>query len=636
MFRPKTGKRKNRIFRAEKRALMLGLDASGKTTILYKLKLGEVVTTIPTIGFNVETVELRTGDLTVWDVGGQEKIRPLWRHYTQATQVFIWVVDAADRGQFDLSKREFMTMLNNSELTPERYIIIANKQDLPAAASVDEVEEALDLKTLLAGKDYTVVPCDMTSDMATLYDALGSKGVRAPARRDADDEEAAEIARVEINNLLFRTAVFVHDKLGLPYVPTVKALRFGRVAEGAEQPQMPAEILSRILEFVELSDLVPRGMLARRYQRVYPQGCWLASRTFMTCAFVEIAHRVSLYLRTQTKQPTHPLTNPDATFDVKTTFRALLTLQVPEDLAPLHLLATAAMCVSLQRASADDGALPTILRLDPGITFVDCPKVAPGALKQLHRVMDFLTASLTALDSRVDESAPTLEDLAMNTIEPSLMIGGPDFGDDNKIFFRFEDKMKDMSALLVQGLHTCSVNAAEALLAYLQVYDTICRVAPDYSVGIEVPAVGTLQVAASPGILHGGPAVEKCIRTENYRMLEVDESERDVWLSMAEVEAVLDVVRGRVTNGLCARRCLAVKVKVREDLLPMFIAAACEVEGRRESGSPMKLLIVELANRGNVSKIMEEHNYQDLLNDAGIQFVYATTTTLQMVLSAEA
>ena len=38
---------------------MLGLDAAGKTTVLYKLKLGEVITTIPTIGFNVETVEYR-------------------------------------------------------------------------------------------------------------------------------------------------------------------------------------------------------------------------------------------------------------------------------------------------------------------------------------------------------------------------------------------------------------------------------------------------------------------------------------------------------------------------------------------------------------------------------------------------
>lgn len=62
---------------------MVGLDAAGKTTILYKLKLGEVVTTIPTIGFNVETVEYKNISFTVWDVGGQDKIRPLWRHYYQ-------------------------------------------------------------------------------------------------------------------------------------------------------------------------------------------------------------------------------------------------------------------------------------------------------------------------------------------------------------------------------------------------------------------------------------------------------------------------------------------------------------------------------------------------------------------------
>ena len=49
------------------RILMVGLDAAGKTTILYKLKLGEVVTTIPTIGFNVETVEYNNLSFTVWD-----------------------------------------------------------------------------------------------------------------------------------------------------------------------------------------------------------------------------------------------------------------------------------------------------------------------------------------------------------------------------------------------------------------------------------------------------------------------------------------------------------------------------------------------------------------------------------------
>jgi small GTP-binding protein len=64
---------------------MLGLDAAGKTTILYKLHIGEVLSTVPTIGFNVEKVEYKNVMFTVWDVGGQEKLRPLWRHYFNNT-----------------------------------------------------------------------------------------------------------------------------------------------------------------------------------------------------------------------------------------------------------------------------------------------------------------------------------------------------------------------------------------------------------------------------------------------------------------------------------------------------------------------------------------------------------------------
>ena len=73
------------------RISMLGLDNAGKTTVLYKLKLGEVVTTIPTIGFNVETVEYKNISFTVWDVGGQDKIRPLWRHYFQVDMMFYFI-----------------------------------------------------------------------------------------------------------------------------------------------------------------------------------------------------------------------------------------------------------------------------------------------------------------------------------------------------------------------------------------------------------------------------------------------------------------------------------------------------------------------------------------------------------------
>lgn len=92
--------------------ISVGLDAAGKTTILYKLKLGEIVTTIPTIGFNVETVEYKNICFTVWDVGGQDKIRPLWRHYFQNTQGFIFVVDSNDRERIAEAHKELQNMVN--------------------------------------------------------------------------------------------------------------------------------------------------------------------------------------------------------------------------------------------------------------------------------------------------------------------------------------------------------------------------------------------------------------------------------------------------------------------------------------------------------------------------------------------
>jgi Arf/Sar family protein len=89
----------------ESRILMLGLDAAGKTTILYKFKLGEVVSTIPTIGFNVETVRYKNIVFNMWDIGGQEKIRPLWRHYYQNTDAIIFVVDSCDKERMFDSNR---------------------------------------------------------------------------------------------------------------------------------------------------------------------------------------------------------------------------------------------------------------------------------------------------------------------------------------------------------------------------------------------------------------------------------------------------------------------------------------------------------------------------------------------------
>ncbi|KAL9020692.1 MAG: hypothetical protein Q9185_002140 [Variospora sp. 1 TL-2023] len=171
----------------EMRILMVGLDAAGKTTILYKLKLGEIVTTIPTIGrssldtpgaflgsdllgFNVETVEYKNIQFTVWDVGGQDKIRPLWRHYFQNTQGIIFVVDSNDRDRVVEAREELQRMLNEDELRDALLLVFANKQDLPNAMNAAEITDKLGLHSLRQRAWYIQSTCATSGD--GLYEGL--------------------------------------------------------------------------------------------------------------------------------------------------------------------------------------------------------------------------------------------------------------------------------------------------------------------------------------------------------------------------------------------------------------------------------------------------------------------------------
>jgi ADP-ribosylation factor protein 6 len=117
---------------------------------LYKLKLNQSVTTIPTgasafrytsnlglrsnfqtVGFNVETVTYKNVKFNVWDVGGQDKIRPLWRHYYTGTQGLVFVVDSQDRERVDEAKQELHRILSDREMKDCLLLVFANKQDLP-------------------------------------------------------------------------------------------------------------------------------------------------------------------------------------------------------------------------------------------------------------------------------------------------------------------------------------------------------------------------------------------------------------------------------------------------------------------------------------------------------------------------
>merc|ERR1711974_574974 len=130
----------------EMRILMVGLDAAGKTTILYKLKLGEIVTTIPTIGFNVETVEYKNISFTVW------------------------VVDSNDRDRVVEARDELHRMLNEDELRDAVLLVFANKQDLPNAMNAAEITDKLGLHSLRQRHWYIQSTCATSGE--GLYEGL--------------------------------------------------------------------------------------------------------------------------------------------------------------------------------------------------------------------------------------------------------------------------------------------------------------------------------------------------------------------------------------------------------------------------------------------------------------------------------
>lgn len=140
------------------RILMLGLDNAGKTTILYKLKLGKTSTTVPTVGFNVETVKHKNVSFAVWDCGGQERIRPLWRHYFTGTNALIYVVDSSDLNRLDELKKELQRVINDKELANCLLIVLANKQDIPGAIKPKELIDRFELNSLTGNHTWSVMP----------------------------------------------------------------------------------------------------------------------------------------------------------------------------------------------------------------------------------------------------------------------------------------------------------------------------------------------------------------------------------------------------------------------------------------------------------------------------------------------
>eukprot|EP00605_Chrysophyceae_sp_TOSAG23-4_P001298 GSChrysophyteH1.ASY1.ANO1.1412.1 assembled CDS len=141
----------------EARLLVLGLDNSGKTTILKKLSDEDITHIMPTQGFNIKSLMRDGFKLNVWDIGGQKSIRPYWRNYYDQTDALIYVIDSADRRRMEESGVELQQLLDEERLSHVPLMLRDRTwQILPCSAKTGEgLQDAMEwiVEQINSGKD---------------------------------------------------------------------------------------------------------------------------------------------------------------------------------------------------------------------------------------------------------------------------------------------------------------------------------------------------------------------------------------------------------------------------------------------------------------------------------------------------
>lgn len=133
--------------------------------------MGSHQNVVPTVGFNVETIKYKNITFSIWDCGGQQRIRSLWKHYYESADALIYVVDSSDFSRLDESKNEFLNIINNLGSRNCLITILANKLDKQNTATLKQIMEKFELKQLKRQFKWSVFQTDSIEGTG-LFDAL--------------------------------------------------------------------------------------------------------------------------------------------------------------------------------------------------------------------------------------------------------------------------------------------------------------------------------------------------------------------------------------------------------------------------------------------------------------------------------
>lgn len=164
--------RKQKIKDHEVRVLVLGLDNSGKTSIIKRWKHEDWTTISPTMGFEISTLQYQDFTLNLWDIGGQTSLRTFWSNYFDKTNVVVWVVDCMSMERIQESYEELRDkVIQQDRLEAVSLLILMNKIDLLEATKVEETKQQivglLELESQLPLEKWQIIAVSAVTGQGT-------------------------------------------------------------------------------------------------------------------------------------------------------------------------------------------------------------------------------------------------------------------------------------------------------------------------------------------------------------------------------------------------------------------------------------------------------------------------------------
>ena len=123
----------------EVKLMFLGLDRSGKTSILKCIAGENIEKYVPTFGFNIRNFEMNNCVLNIWDIGGQQGLRAYWNTYCDESDGCVFVIDSSDPERLMEASNVLMNILDEEALSHVPLLIVGSKSDLKDAISKEEV-----------------------------------------------------------------------------------------------------------------------------------------------------------------------------------------------------------------------------------------------------------------------------------------------------------------------------------------------------------------------------------------------------------------------------------------------------------------------------------------------------------------